>query len=1337
MSVLLPQPLRPTIPKNSPRRTSKDTSCSACSRSKLRRRSGCTIRSLSVWICSRGRRNCLETPSTLTATSSGGAGTRRQRSERTSAPRDPRRREPRRVPRRAARRGRGRAPGARRAGGGRRARRAAAGVEPRRAARRPAPAPGAASGHARLREPRRHARRARRARLRAVRRPPRHRAVVVGGRRRSRRAGLRAFDGIDEVWAGSRFVADAIAAVSPGAGRARAAAGAPSRPSRRWTAATLGLPADGLARRPRVRLRRASRRGRTRSARSTRSRGPSARRRRGARREDRRAPTSTPPSTRAVLDAAARAPARAGARPRPAGGGEERAHRHARLLLSVHRSEGFGLTLAEATLLGVPVVATDYGGTRDFLTPFNALARRPPARADRPGQRPVPRRRRVGGAGPRPRRRAAARGAVEAPQEASRRATRAREDVLRDHDPLAAGRAMAARLQRIVRAPVDAAAGPVDALHLGAARARVRGGPGPGARHGRARRGARGGAARACGPTPCTSGSSTRSSCARWRRSTSGSAASPPARRRSPPSLHGCAARARARSLPSPMSSPVPSLAASLGVDVAGYLKGGLGLGQAARLYVSALQAAGVPVRTTTIDLRMPEVHGDDGTRAEVKTTDFADLDFEGDLPFNLVCVNAPELPQFVCRGRARQVPRPLHDRRVGLGDRRDPARAGTRRSALVDEIWVYSRYVADLLGHAAPCPVVRVPLPIEVPQPSGDDVGFALGATRSRSSSSSTSGRRCSARTRSGSCRRSRGRSSRARDRGSLLKSFNGDYKPDRLAQLRAATGGRDDIVVVDKFVTDQQRVNPHRALRRYVSLHRSEGFGLTLGEAMALGKPVVGTGYGGNADFMTPQNSWLVDYEETLVGPEGENYPAHGTWAEPDVDHAAALLRQVWENRDEARARAERGRLDVAEHFSLQAVGELARARLRRLSGLNRRRSVGLAASAPGGAGTPALLRGDRRGEGDVRRERRRRSDGRREGRGAQGAAHGDAAVHVPPGRAEHVRRERAAGARRRCSATTSWTRRRSCAAWRAGGARGADGERLRPDRRWARRAARTSRGCSRARGRGRRRRIPRSPTSTTRAAARWASATRTSTARGYRGFEDIFRGDEQDVRQAQERYVELMRDRSWVLDLGCGRGELLDALRDAGLARGGRGPRRDDGRAGPREGPRGLAGGRRDRPAVLRRRDRAGACSRRRSWSTCRRTSSPSCSRCASPSSSRAAWRSSRPSTRTTPAALKAFWTDTTHHHPVFPEVLLAHCRLAGFSHGDVVFPQESGDFDRDVYANRDYAVVARVGCLRVAAWFVAVAPLGAFVRGLGRARLHRLGGRERGRGATRCR
>jgi len=59
---------------------------------------------------------------------------------------------------------------------------------------------------------------------------------------------------------------------------------------------------------------------------------------------------------------------------------------------------------------------------------------------------------------------------------------------------------------------------------------------------------------------------------------------------------------------------------------------------------------------------------------------------------------------------------------------------------------------------------------------------------------------------------------------------------------------------------------------------------------------------------------------------------------------------------------------------------------------------------------------------------------------------------------------------------------------------------------------------------------------------------------------------------------------------------------------------------------------------------------------------------------------------------PAAMKAFWVDPTHHHPLFPEVLLAHCRFAGFDSGRVVFPNASGDFEADVYDSPDYAVVA---------------------------------------------
>src|SRR3954447_22892199 len=153
-----------------------------------------------------------------------------------------------------------------------------------------------------------------------------------------------------------------------------------------------------------------------------------------------------------------------------------------------------------------------------------------------------------------------------------------------------------------------------------------------------------------------------------------------------------------------------PSALSSLGVNVAGFLRGGLGLGQAARLYVAALREAGVPVRTTTVDVRLPDVPG-----AVAKSTEFAELFTDEEPPFNLVCVNAPELPGFYA-----EVGRDFFADKYTIGVwawETDVVPASWDRAfGLVDEIWVYSSYVVELLSYAAPCPVVRVPLPIEAP---------------------------------------------------------------------------------------------------------------------------------------------------------------------------------------------------------------------------------------------------------------------------------------------------------------------------------------------------------------------------------------------------------------------------------------------------------------------------------------------------------------------------------------------------------------------------------------------------------------------------------------------
>jgi glycosyltransferase involved in cell wall biosynthesis len=82
------------------------------------------------------------------------------------------------------------------------------------------------------------------------------------------------------------------------------------------------------------------------------------------------------------------------------------------------------------------------------------------------------------------------------------------------------------------------------------------------------------------------------------------------------------------------------------------------------------------------------------------------------------------------------------------------------------------------------------------------------------------------------------------------------------------------------------------------YVSLHRAEGFGRTLAEAMLLGKPVVATKYSGNADFMNPHVTFPVNF--SLVNLQSDDYQWVDTldealWADADIDHAAMQMTSV----------------------------------------------------------------------------------------------------------------------------------------------------------------------------------------------------------------------------------------------------------------------------------------------------------------------------------------------------------------------------------------------------------------------------------------------------------
>lgn len=127
------------------------------------------------------------------------------------------------------------------------------------------------------------------------------------------------------------------------------------------------------------------------------------------------------------------------------------------------------------------------------------------------------------------------------------------------------------------------------------------------------------------------------------------------------------------------------------------------------------------------------------------------------------------------------------------------------------------------------------------------------------------------------------------------------------------------------------------------YVSLHRSEGFGLTMAEAMAIGKPVIGTRFSGNVDFMTDENSLLVDCEMTRVG-QNEIYPPDGEWAQPDTEQAARLMRRIYEDPAQAARLGARARQDIARNLSPEATGAAMRERLEQLAVRPRPRAGGV---------------------------------------------------------------------------------------------------------------------------------------------------------------------------------------------------------------------------------------------------------------------------------------------------------------------------------------------------------------------------------------------------------
>lgn len=376
------------------------------------------------------------------------------------------------------------------------------------------------------------------------------------------------------------------------------------------------------------------------------------------------------------------------------------------------------------------------------------------------------------------------------------------------------------------------------------------------------------------------------------------------------------------------------------GVNLAGYFRSVLGVGEVARGLVDALEGQNVAVAPVGL---VAGHSGQEESDVEERGPSYATF------PINLVCVNADALSGFVDRmgpdffgGRhtigywwweVEEFPERLHE-----------------AFEHVDEVWAGTRHVAETLAAVSPVPVVRVTPPVEVPEFEplprerfGLPEGFLYLFVYDYNS--------VFARKNPLAVIDAFVRAFEPGEGPALaMKCIGHERYPDQHAQVLAAAAQRPDVHVLDHSLPRAQKDALIASCDCYVSLHRAEGLGITLAEAMALGKPVVATGYSGNLDFMTPDNSWLVDWEPVPVGEGVEYYPATATWAEPDVEHAARLMREVHDEPERTRDRALRGQAEIRRTHSREAAGRSMAARLLRIQERWGLRAAGLARDSRG---------------------------------------------------------------------------------------------------------------------------------------------------------------------------------------------------------------------------------------------------------------------------------------------------------------------------------------------------------------------------------------------------
>ena len=377
----------------------------------------------------------------------------------------------------------------------------------------------------------------------------------------------------------------------------------------------------------------------------------------------------------------------------------------------------------------------------------------------------------------------------------------------------------------------------------------------------------------------------------------------------------------------SPWNQAIARRALKIGLNLVGFYRAVLGVGESVRCAARAADAAGIPLACVDLKLFCKNPLTD--------PTFTPRLQAENPHPVNLFHLDAPVSGDIDHHHGAA-----FRAGKYNIGywawELPELPDAWIRYADYFDEIWAPSRFAAEAIALKVPVPVLTMPHAVAFARPEGnfrtkfglpdDKFLFLFLYDLNSYSERKNPAAVIEAFRRSGLASQSA---------ALVIKVHNEAANPADWARLQAATAALPHTTLITQTLRREEIYELEAACDCFVSLHRSEGFGLAVAECMYLGKPVISTDWSATSEFVSAANGCPVRCTPVILDRNHGPYARGQTWAEPDVDHAAEWMQRLFRDRQLGRQLGEVAKLTIEQNYSPAAIGARYRQRLEAIAG------------------------------------------------------------------------------------------------------------------------------------------------------------------------------------------------------------------------------------------------------------------------------------------------------------------------------------------------------------------------------------------------------------------